>query len=164
LKLIKAGAWKADIAVAEAAVAQADAAVKQTEIELDRLIVRAPVTGEVLQVNVRLGEYVGTPPNQALIVMGGTAKHVRVDIDENDLTRFREGLTARAMRRGDTKNEIPLRFVRVEPYVIPKKSLAGGTAERVDTRVLQVIYAVEKSPVSLYVGQQLDVFLDANAK
>jgi multidrug efflux pump subunit AcrA (membrane-fusion protein) len=163
LESIKAGAWKPDIAVAEAAVAQAEAAVKQTETELDRLIVRASVNGEVLQVNVRLGEYVGTPPNQALIVLGGTGKHVRVDIDENDLARFREGLPAKALRRGDTLHEIPLRFVRVEPYVIPKKSLTGGTTERVDTRVLQVIYAVEKSQVPLYVGQQLDVFLDASA-
>ncbi|HLW64134.1 MAG TPA: efflux RND transporter periplasmic adaptor subunit [Gemmataceae bacterium] len=162
LDTIKAGAWKADISVAEAAVAQAEAAVKQTETELDRLVVRASVTGEVLQVNVRLGEYVGTPPNQALIVLGGTGKHVRVDIDENDLSRFREGLPARAMRRGDTLHQIPLRFVRVEPYVIPKKSLAGGTTERVDTRVLQVIYAVETSPAPLYVGQQLDVYLDAS--
>jgi multidrug resistance efflux pump len=163
LATIKAGAWKADISVAEAAVAQAEAAVKQTEIELDRLVIRASVTGEVLQVNVRLGEYVGTPPNQALIVLGGTGKNVRVDVDENDLARFREGLPAKALRRGDTQHEIPLRFVRVEPYVIPKKSLTGGTTERVDTRVLQVIYAVEKSQVPLYVGQQLDVFLDISA-
>ncbi|HEV3142296.1 MAG TPA: biotin/lipoyl-binding protein [Gemmataceae bacterium] len=163
LATITAGAWKSDIAVAEAAVAQAEAAIKQTETELDRLIIRASVTGEVLQVNVRLGEYVGTPPNQALIVLGGAGKHVRVDIDENDLCRFREGLPARALRRGDTMHEIPLRFVRVEPYVIPKKSLTGGSTERVDTRVLQVIYAVEKSPVPMYVGQQIDVFLDVSA-
>jgi len=50
--------------------------------------------------------------------------------------------------------------VRVEPYILPKKSLTGESTERVDTRVLQVIYtfAMPKTPV--YVGQQMDVFID----
>jgi len=159
LKLLKAGAWQADIAVSEAAVAQAQGLLKQSETELERLEVCASIDGEVLQVNVRPGEFVGAPPNQALVMLGGSKKHVRVDIDENDIARFREGLPAKARRRGEPDSEIPLRFVRVEPYVIPKKSLTGGTQERVDTRVLQVIYAVEKSAAPLWVGQQLDVFL-----
>jgi hypothetical protein len=45
--------------------------------------------------------------------------------------------------------------------VIPKKSLTGGNTERVDTRVLQVIYAIDAPSDRLYVGQQLDVSLDA---
>jgi hypothetical protein len=44
--------------------------------------------------------------------------------------------------------------------VIPKKSLTGDNTERVDTRVLQVIYALEGAEGRVYVGQQLDVFLD----
>jgi HlyD family secretion protein len=161
LQLLKAGAWQADLLVAEATVTQAEAQVHSAQTELDRLTVKAPVDGEILQVNVRPGEYVATPANQALLVVGGIKKHVRVDIDENDLARFREGLPAKAKRRGDANTEIPLRFVRIESLVVPKKALAGGTTERTDTRVLQVIYAVEKPTVPLYVGQQVDVFLDA---
>ena len=162
LKLLKAGAWKSDLAVSTAAVEQARALVKQTRVELDRLEVRASVDGEVLQVNVHPGEFVGTPPGQTLMVIGAVRKNVRVDIDENDLARFRPGLAAKATRRGDALTEIPLTFVRVEPFVVPKKSLAGGTAERVDTRVLQVIYAVDGDRAPLFVGQQVDVFLDPN--
>jgi hypothetical protein len=50
--------------------------------------------------------------------------------------------------------------VRIEPLVVPKHSLTGGGSERVDTRVLQAIYAVEGSNYALYVGQQVDVYLD----
>jgi len=57
----------------------------------------------------------------------------------------------------------PLRFVRVEPFVVPKRSLTGDSTERVDTRVLQVIYRVERGDLPLFVGQQLDVFIDAQA-
>ena len=54
----------------------------------------------------------------------------------------------------------PLEFERVEPYVIPKKSLTGDNTERVDTRVLQVIYSLDVTDRPVYVGQQLDVFID----
>jgi multidrug resistance efflux pump len=163
-ELLKAGAWKPDIDVATVAVEQAKAQVEQTKVDLDRLVVRALVDGEVLQRNVRPGEYVGAPPGQALIVLGNVHQlHVRVDIDEHDAPRFRPGAAARASLRGDAGHEFTLRFVRVEPYVIPKKSLTGANTERVDTRVLQVIYAVdgvsEERP--LYVGQQMDVFIQA---
>jgi hypothetical protein len=70
-------------------------------------------------------------------------------------------MRAVAKLRGDPKQEFPLRFVRVEPYVIPKKALTGDNTERVDTRVLQVIYAIDTRGTPLYVGQQLDVFLAA---
>lgn len=160
--LLKAGAWEADKAVAYAAVTQAAAQAEQTRTELERLVVRALVDGEVLQVNVRPGEYVGTPPGQALVVLGyvGTL-HVRVDIDEHDIPRFRPGAPAKAALRGLPGREFPLTFVRVEPYVVPKKSLTGDNTERVDTRVLRVIYAVEAADQTLYVGQQMDVFVEA---
>ena len=51
--------------------------------------------------------------------------------------------------------------MRVEPYVVPKRSLTGESTERVDTRVLQVLYAIETAGRRLYVGQQLDVFQKA---
>jgi hypothetical protein len=56
----------------------------------------------------------------------------------------------------------PLKFVRVEPFVIPKKSLTGDNTERVDTRVLQVIFSLDRPDgTPLYVGQQVDVFIEA---
>ena len=181
LALTEAGAWRADKLVAAAAVKQAEAQLAQTETELGRLRVTAPrvrrpgaerrpgpvpdadlVEFKVLQVNVRPGEYVATAPGAAMVVLGAVGRlHVRVDIDENDIARFRPGIPGTATPRGNPGKTFPLAFVRVEPYVIPKKSLTGGNTERVDTRVLQVIYAIDAPDPPLYVGQQLDVSLDA---
>jgi HlyD family secretion protein len=161
LALMKSGAWKPDLAVAEASVEQAKAMLQATETELARLEVQALVDGEVLQVNVRPGEYVSTQAGQALVVLGNVScLHVRVDIDEHDIPRFRREAKAKAMLRGDPRQEFALRFVRVEPFVIPKKSLTGDNTERVDTRVLQVIYALEESTRPVFVGQQLDVYVE----
>ena len=97
------------------------------------------------------------------MVLGATNEklHVRVDINENDIPRFRPGTAAVASPRGNPRLTYPMQFERVEPYVIPKKSLTGDNTERVDTRVLQVIYAVNVSEMPLYVGQQVDVFIEA---
>jgi multidrug efflux pump subunit AcrA (membrane-fusion protein) len=166
LSLLKAGAWEPDKVIARASVALAAAQIEQTKTDLDRALVRAPVAGRVLQVNVRPGEYVGTPPSQALIVLGSVHKlHIRADIDEHDIPRaqrcFASDVPAFASARGDPARKFPLHFVRVEPYVVPKKSLTGDNTERVDTRVLQVIYQVEHDEPGLFVGMQVDVFLNA---
>ena len=87
--------------------------------------------------------------------------HLRVDIDEHDIPRFVKGAAAKASPRGHPEISYPLKYDRVEPYVVPKKSLTGDNVERVDTRVLQVIYALDAPDESVYVGQQMDVFIDA---
>jgi HlyD family secretion protein len=56
----------------------------------------------------------------------------------------------------------PLRFIRFEPYVLPKTSLTGDSAERVDTRVLQVIYSFNRGKLPIYVGQQMDVYIESS--
>ena len=170
LALREAGSWNYDRDVSRAAVLKAEADLAKTEIDIDRLNVRSFVAGEVLQVNVRPGEFVGAPPGQPLIVLGNVDRlHVRVDIDEFEIDRFDPAFAARAVPRGSAGTEYTLTFVRVEPFVVPKKSLTGANSERVDTRVLQVIYdcSPERDGPSgqgkrLFVGTQVDVFIEAD--
>jgi HlyD family secretion protein len=163
LSLLQAGAWEPDLAAAQAEVAAAEARIPQGEVELDRLKVRAPADGQLLQVKVRAGEYapagvMATP----LMLLGDVARlHVRVDVDENDAWRVRAGAPAVASARGNKELSVALGFVRFEPYIVPKRSLTGESTERVDTRVLQVLYAFDRGDLPLYVGQQMDVFIEA---
>jgi multidrug resistance efflux pump len=167
LALLKAGAWEPDKVIAAAAVRQAQAQVDQTMTQLALLEIRAPVTGTILQVNVRPGESISASPGQSLIVMGNLQPyHVRVSVDEEDIPRLKLNAPARAKLRGDLQQrEVPMQFVRIEPYVIPKTSLTGVNTERVDTRVMQLIYAIDPAnPLvrekKVLVGQLLDVFID----
>ena len=160
-ELLEAGAWKEDIAVAESAVRRARAHVEQARTEIARLTVASPIDGDVLKVDVRAGEQVGTASDRRLMVLGSVQPLcVRTDIDESEIPRFEKNAVARAHVRGDPGRSYRLRFVRVEPYVIPKQSLTGDNRERVDTRVLQVVYAVEEDSPDLFVGQQVDVFVE----
>ncbi|MBL0926249.1 MAG: HlyD family efflux transporter periplasmic adaptor subunit [Phycisphaerales bacterium] len=166
LDLLKAGAWKPDLAIAEANVRAAAAQVATVKTDLDRLTVRAPVNGDVLQVNVRLGEFANVGPVATpLMLMGDTdTLHIRVDIDENDAWRITPNAKATAFVRGNKQLKTDLKFVRIEPYVVPKRSLTGDSSERVDTRVLQVLYSFPRERLPVYVGQQMDVFIDGLAR
>lgn len=165
LALLKAGAWDQEILVAEAEVQSARARLDAIRIELDRLTVRAPVDGEILQVNLRPGEYAVAGTVTPLMVLGNTdVLHVRVDVDEHDAWRVQRGAPAEAFVRGNSELKTTLEFVRCEPYVVPKKSLTGQSLERVDTRVLQLIYAFDPATFPVYVGQQVDVFIKGQTR
>jgi multidrug resistance efflux pump len=162
LALLKAGAWDQDIRITRAQVALAEREVQRLQTDIDRLTVTAPIDGRILQSNIRLGEYAQSGPlAKPLMVFGSVSVlNVRTDVDEHEAWKVRADAAAYGTVRGSGGRRIPLRFVRFEPYVVPKKSLTGDSTERVDTRVLQVIYQVDGDEVPLYVGQQLDVFIE----
>lgn len=175
--VVKAGAWERDIEVAaaelaaaksealaaSAEVASAEALVAQVKVELERLVVRSPIDGTVLRVNVRVGEYAPTERlAEPLVVLGTTTPlHVRADIDEVDTWRVKPGAKAYASLKGRAELRAPIEFVRFEPYVVPKRSLTGAVGERIDTRVLQAIYRLDPAALPVYAGQQVDVFIEA---
>lgn len=152
---------KAQVASAEAQLKAAQADVKQTKLLIERLTILAPRPGTILQVNIREGEYASIQNRQPALILGDLDKlQIRADVDEQNAPRVRKGEDATAYIKGDSVTPFPLKFVRIEPFVIPKQSLTGASTERVDTRVLQVIYEL---PVpegkQLYVGQQVDVMI-----
>ena len=158
------------VSIAEARVESANAFIQQAEANLadvqttlNRLTIVAPVAGVVLQVNIRPGEYAQAGKvNPALLVLGNLDQvHVRADIDENDAWRFDKNSKAVAFLRGNKSFQVNLELAYVEPYVVPKKSLTGDSNERVDTRVLQALYRFDRKQLPIFVGQQMDVFIEA---
>src|SRR6185436_13622627 len=94
----------------------------------------APRPGTILQVNIRAGEYASATPKSAAMILGDVQHlQVRADVDEQNAARLQPGQTATAYLKGDTTEPMELRFVRIEPYVVPKVSLTGASTERVDT-------------------------------
>lgn len=153
---------KARLASALAFVQQAEASLASVKSLLDRLIIRAPINGEVLQVNIRPGEFAAAGSNaNPLLLLGNLDQlHVRVDIDESDIWRFDKNGKAVAYLRGNRDFKAELKLAYIEPFVVPKRSLTGDTTERVDTRVLQALYSFDRRQLTAYVGQQMDVFIE----
>jgi HlyD family secretion protein len=155
---------QAQLDEAKAQAVSAAAQIKRIETQIERSTVRASVDGQVLQVKIRPGEFAPAGVTATPLVLLGRLKplHIRVDVDEHEAWRVRPDARATAGVRGNPDLKTPLAFVRVEPFVIPKKSLTGDSTERVDTRVLQVIYRIEDDTLPLFVGQQMDVFIDGS--
>jgi len=154
-----------DTAINEAVLGSASAQVEQIKIEIERRTIRAPVSGRILQIKTRLGEFAPTGAlSTPLMLLGDdTRLHIRVDVDENDAWRVRPGAPATAFVRGNPDLKTSLQFERFEPYVVPKLSFTGESTERTDTRVLQAIYSFDPAALPIYVGQQMDVFIEAPA-
>src|SRR5579859_4911529 len=152
-----------DVGISEAALTVAKAQADQIEADIERKIIRAPVDGRVLQINIHLGEFAQSgvmfPP---LMLFGDDRRlYVRVDVDETDAWRVEPTAPALAYVPGNPQLKTPLRFERIESYVVPKMSLTGASTERTDTRVLQVIYSFDHGTLPVYIGQRMNVFIKA---
>jgi len=169
--LTKAGAWIYDIQNQERqqhALAKAYAASRAL---LGKYTLRASRDGIVLAINTIVGNYVSpqgsydayTQGADPVITLGSlpSSLHVRCYVDEILVPRLPLGskMTAQMSIRGsDVK--IPLEFVRVQPYVSPKIELSDQRQERVDVRVLPVIFKIERrTNVNLYPGELVDVYI-----
>jgi len=157
-------AWQAatrQLARTRADLDLATAQAENTRVQRELLTTRAPRDGTILAVNIRAGEFANASGAEPAVLLGDLTKlQLRADVDESDAPRVRAGGPAVAFLKGTRSDPIALEFVRIEPYVLPKRSLSGESTERVDTRVLQVIYQFQAPAFPIFVGQQMDVFLN----
>ena len=145
-----------------ARVNEITAQMNQAQITKERLTIRAPIDCSILEVNIRPGEFAAAGATSEPIIRVGdvTTRHIRAEFDEEKAAQLSPKNQASAMKRGDPSKTYPLRFVRFEPYIAPKKNLAVA-GQRVDTRVLQVIYALPAEAKDFFIGQQMDVFVQS---
>jgi HlyD family secretion protein len=174
-ELTRAGAWIYDIQNQQH---QYEALIKTYESGsalLDKYTIRAPVDGVILAVNAAAGSFISTQGAYGtytegfgpVIVMAQSDPYfqVRCYIDEILIPRLPPPaqMNARMYVRG-TNTSIPLEFVRVQPYVTPKIELSNQRNERVDVRVLPVVFRFETpKETHVYPGQLVDVYLEAKS-
>lgn len=162
LDKIKAGTWQPDIKIASLEAQQAKAHVEQVEADIERTIIRSPIDGKVLQIKIHEGESPSLGSQTPLMIVGNIDEmYLKVSINQFDAPYFRSNAPAVAFLRGDARVEFPLEFVRLEPFLVNKQNLTHDITEKVDTRVLQVIYLIKNSDQNIFVGQQMDVFIES---
>ncbi|WP_445145436.1 efflux RND transporter periplasmic adaptor subunit [Dyella sp. Tek66A03] len=155
---------RAHVAMTVAAVASAQAEVDRLRKEMALRTVLAPATGKVLQINIHPGEAVTSVGGTPLLLLGDVRRlWVRASIDQNDAWRVQPGAKATAFLRGNPRISMPLHFEHIEPAIVPRAVVTGDSTERVDSRVLQVVYSFDPARLPVYVGQWMDVYIEAPA-
>ena len=170
-ELTRVGAWVYDVQNQERQYAALSKAYLASTALLAKYTVRAPQDGVILSINAAAGSYISpqgtydtyTQGQGPILVMGSAERYlaVRCYIDEILIHRMPRGaqMQAQMFIRGTTLR-IPLEYVRVQPYVSPKIQLSNERTERVDVRVLPVIFRFERpKDVELYPGQLVDVYV-----
>jgi HlyD family secretion protein len=169
--LTKAGAWIYDINNQQKQYEALTQAYASANALLAKFTIKAQIDGVVLSINTAPGSYVSpagaydtyTQGSNPLVVMSTSQAYlaVRCFIDEILVSRLpaADHIRAEMSIRG-TDKKVPLEFVRVQPYVSPKIELSNQRAEKVDLRVLPVIFRFPKKGLDMvYPGQQVDVYI-----
>jgi HlyD family secretion protein len=175
-ELTKAGAWVYDIRNQESQYNALSKAFMASSALLAKYVIKAPVDGMVLRINAAVGSYISsqgtygtyTQGFDPILVMGRSQIYlgVRCYVDEILIPRLPQAskMKAQMFVRG-TSVSIPLEFVQVQPYVTPKIELSNQRTERVDTRVLPVIFRFKMPKKSnIYPGQLVDVYIGEEEK
>ncbi len=171
--LVKAGAWRFDITSQQRQHEALEKAYAASTALLAKYTVRAPTDGVVMSIGASVGSYVSpqgaydsyTQGYTPIVVMGSPKQtlSVRCYVDEILISRLptADKITAEMSIRG-TSTKIPLTFVRVQPYVSPKIQLSNERQEKVDLRVLPVLFRFEPpAGVGVYPGELVDVYIGA---
>lgn len=154
----------------------AKAQLQSDQAVLDKYIIRAPIDGNIFRIVAAVGGYVSpqgsydpyTQTLQPIIQMGVVTPYlqVRCFLDEILVPRLPTSskLEATLFIRGENNKSIPLEFVNIQPYTVPKIQLSDQRQERVDVRVLPIIFKLKKpADTNIYPGQLVDIYLKGKA-
>jgi len=130
----------------------------QIDASIEKLTIRAPITGSVLQVNAKIGELASPSPSQPLITIGDTsALRVRAELDERDLGDVKIGQSVVVRASAFPGREFAGKVSSVAPVVEPGRSAARGQRNLTDIDVAEVVVDLAETG-SLAVGMKVDVY------
>ena len=162
LRAAQAGSRSEEVSFQKARVLAAESKVAQAQAQLERLAVRAPLDGEVLQVKVRRGELYSFQGSEPLVVMGDTSKlRVRMDVDERDIARVTVGANAYVTADAFGAQKFSGKVVEVGRRFGRKNIRTDDPIEKNDTKVLETVIELETNS-RLVPGQRVSSFVTAS--
>lgn len=160
LALLTTPTREEDVARAQADFALAEARLQEAQAELQKTVIRSPLSGTVLRRYRREGEVVSELRDTRILSVGDLGVlRVRADIDEVDIGRV--ALGSRAYVKADAFGDEKFwgRVIRLGQMLGRKNFLTEVPGERVDTKVLEAVVELDK-PGRLLPGLRVDVYFE----
>jgi len=143
-------------------VTRAEAAAAAAAIE--RLTIRAPISGTVLQINAKPGELAAPANAQPLLIIGDvSALRVRAELDERDVGEVKVGQSAVIRADAFRGREFAGKVSFIAPIVEPGRISARGQRNVTDVDVVEVLVDLAQ-PNPLAVGMKVDVYFQPDGR
>jgi len=142
----------------EGQLAIARSELTTAEAALDKMTIRAPIAGKVLQVNAKPGELASPSAAQPLVLLGDvSALRVRAEVDEHDFGEIKIGQPAVVRAEAVRGREFAGKVSAIAPIVQPGRINARGPRNLTDVNVVEVLVDLTE-PGPLAVGMKADVY------
>ncbi|MTF38761.1 HlyD family efflux transporter periplasmic adaptor subunit [Cyanobacterium aponinum 0216] len=131
-----------DVAQAQAQVESAVALVNQAEVDLDLTIIKAPIDGEIIDINAYPGENISS--DQGIVEIGNTQEMIVVaEIYESDISKVKLGQETQIRSENNSFDGIITgKIAEISSKIGKKDVLETDPAASVDARVVEVKIAV----------------------
>ena len=128
------------------------------EAAVEKLMIRAPIDGTVLQINGKVGELASPSSVQPLLIMGNvSALRVRAEVDERDFGDIKIGQAALVRTDAFRGREIAGTVASIAPIVDAARISQRGQRGMTDVNVVEVMVDLAE-PGPLAVGMKVDVY------
>jgi HlyD family secretion protein len=137
-------------------VARTELAAAQAAI--DKMTIRAPIGGTVLQVNIKAGELASPSGTQPMVLLGDVSTlRVRAELDERDFGEIKIGQPALVRAAAFRGRDFAGKVVFIAPIVEPGRINSRGQRSVTDVDVVEVLIDLAE-PDALAVGMKVDVY------
>jgi HlyD family secretion protein len=142
----------------ELRIARAELTVAR--LALDKMTLRSPIDGTVLQIGVKEGE-MAAPASPLLLLANISALRVRAELDERDIKSISLGQAATVRAAAFPAHDFEGKVSSIAHLVEPAKLDARGLRDQTDVEVVEVMIELAQ-PGPLTVGMKADVYFGLN--
>jgi len=130
---------------------------------LEKMRIRAPIAGTVLQVNAKIGELTSPSSAQPLISLGDiSALRVRAELAELNIATIKVGQPVMVRAAAFRDREFAGKVSSIAPTVEPRRLGADGQRPPSDSKFVKLFVDLT-DPGPLQVGMNVDVYFRNNA-
>jgi HlyD family secretion protein len=142
----------------EAQVISARGDLALARVNLEKLRIRAPIDGTVLQININPGELAAPSAQQPLLLIANLSTlNVRAELDERDLSSVKLGQKVSIRAAAFADREFAGTVTSIAPLVEPSRLGSRGPGNRADVDAVEVVVTLAQ-PGPLTTGMKVDVY------
>jgi multidrug resistance efflux pump len=156
-KLVNAGPLPEEISKADADLVAAEERLRAAVAQREKCVIRAPISGTVTRVHMRIGEAFSTVMPRPIVTMADLSEQrIRAEVDERDLSRIALNQSVRVRAEGFRE---PFAGKVIWTSVVMGRKTARSTdpAEKSDRDILETLIMPERTATRLPIGLRVVV-------